>query len=86
MVIVYIVSGIIYICIGVFGALGILGNCIAGENASTITDCFESTDIANLIVIIVYLFNIVTSFPIYFSIMKGSFFNLFMFGKIPTPK
>mmetsp|Transcript_95 Transcript_95/g.16 ORF Transcript_95/g.16 Transcript_95/m.16 type:complete len:81 (-) Transcript_95:775-1017(-) len=80
MIWVFIISGGLYIIIGLLGCLGIEGNCELGEEAGTINDCFPSTDIANLIIILIYLFNIISAFPIYYGIMKSSFFNLVMIG------
>lgn len=72
----YLGGGIMYISIGLFGSLAVIGNC-KDDKATLINECFGETNVANLIIILSYVFNLITSFPIYFKIMKNTFFDAF---------
>lgn len=92
MAIVYIVGALVYILIGVLGSLAITGNCsvngieVPMKARGTINDCFNPDDVLNLIIILSYLFNLVTSFPIYFNLLKESVFELALKGRKPSTK
>lgn len=66
-----------YISIGVFGALAITNNCIEDiSKVELINECYSTTNAANLVIILTYAFNLITSFPIYYRIMKMVLFNI----------
>jgi len=56
--------------IGVLGAMGVTAINCPVKSASTINDCFAYTDVANLIVILIYISHLISAFPIYFNIAR----------------
>ncbi|EGR30677.1 hypothetical protein IMG5_126130 [Ichthyophthirius multifiliis] len=73
----FFVTFIVYFIIGFFGALGILVFLFFLNQ-----QYYNIMQISPLIVQILYLINIITCFPLYFSICKTRFFNQFTVIKI----
>lgn len=68
----------IYEIIGVMGALGIKskGCEVDIETANTITDCFKSTNVITLLVIVIYVSHLISAFPIYYKLSRDGLFAL----------
>ncbi|KRX10480.1 hypothetical protein PPERSA_08782 [Pseudocohnilembus persalinus] len=78
--IVYLCGFLIYEIIGVLGALGIKSMGCDIESANTITDCFSSTNVATLLVIIIYVSHLISAFPIYYKLSRDGLLVL-LFGE-----
>lgn len=42
------------------------------EKAATITDCFSDTNVATLIVILIYVAHLISAFPIYYNLARDA--------------
>jgi len=61
-----------------------LGCSEVGKN--TISDCFAATNLANLIVTLIYVSHLISAFPIYFNITRTAFYELYFEGKTQPRK
>lgn len=71
----YVLSGIIYGAIGVFGGIGIVG--YSATDPSTILDYFGADDVATLVVEAFFLIHLFTAFPIFNFISRFTILNVF---------
>ncbi|EAS02413.2 transmembrane amino acid transporter protein (macronuclear) [Tetrahymena thermophila SB210] len=80
----YLLAATIYAIIGIFGTYGIVGRSHP-DNASTITQYFDSDSVPPFIINLFFSGHLITAYPLFCYISKTQFFNLIMPTSVPSP-